>query len=177
MPTVSLIDRVYARLGLTWRRWHELVDRSAILRQRHTQSRGLLQGAFKCLSWLAEALTVSQPFSERTSELLDVEVRKLVQLAHKRCTDLLNEKRTLLEAIAQRLLEKEMIGRADLIEILGERQFNEPDPFDDSLAWKQHGSSKPMGGAGEGEAPRGIDGGQGAGVAGLACRLPSRLEA
>ncbi|KAJ3380058.1 AAA ATPase afg3 [Entophlyctis sp. JEL0112] len=67
----------------------------------------------------------TKPYSEETARMIDDEVRKLVAYAYDRTTALLNEKREQVEAVAQRLLEKEVLSRDDMIELLGERPFGD----------------------------------------------------
>ncbi|KIJ38474.1 hypothetical protein M422DRAFT_60843 [Sphaerobolus stellatus SS14] len=64
-----------------------------------------------------------KPFSEKTGEMLDNEVRKMINLAHQRTTELLTEKKAEVEKVAQRLLEKEVLTREDMIALLGHRPF------------------------------------------------------
>ncbi len=64
-----------------------------------------------------------KPFSEETANLIDKEARQIISNALERTRTLLSEKRVAVKAIAERLLEKEVLGREDLIELLGERPF------------------------------------------------------
>ncbi|KAF8576772.1 hypothetical protein K439DRAFT_1622586 [Ramaria rubella] len=50
-----------------------------------------------------------KPFSEKTGEMLDNKVRKMINLAHIRTTELLTEKCSSVEKVAQRLIEKEVL--------------------------------------------------------------------
>lgn len=52
---------------------------------------------------------LQKPFSEKTAELLDSEVRKLIMQAHERTTKLLQDKKSQVEKVAKLLLEKEMM--------------------------------------------------------------------
>ncbi len=65
-----------------------------------------------------------KPYSEDTAKMIDEEVRKLVEVEFKRTKDLLTEKRSQLDALANRLLEKEILFQADLEELLGKRPFD-----------------------------------------------------
>nr|WP_066340735.1 ATP-dependent zinc metalloprotease FtsH [Azohydromonas lata] len=56
--------------------------------------------------------------SERTAEAIDDEVRRLLEQARSRVTATLNAHRDQLEALAQRLLEKEVVDRRMLDELL-----------------------------------------------------------
>ncbi|KAI0274732.1 ATP-dependent metallopeptidase Hfl [Gloeopeniophorella convolvens] len=65
----------------------------------------------------------TKPFSERTAEMLDTEVRKMITDAHSRTTQLLTDHRADVEKVAQLLLKKEVITREDMIGLLGKRPF------------------------------------------------------
>jgi AFG3 family protein len=66
-----------------------------------------------------------KPYSEKTAELIDVEIRALVESAYDRAVKLLDENRENLEKVAARLLEKEVIFSEDLEEIFGKRPWDE----------------------------------------------------
>ncbi|KAI6031613.1 ATP-dependent metallopeptidase Hfl [Pisolithus microcarpus] len=73
----------------------------------------------------------TKPFSEKTGEMLDAEVRKMIMTAHQRTTELLTRHREDVERIAKRLLEKEVLTREDMINLLGKRPFaNQADDMD-----------------------------------------------
>ncbi|KIJ68579.1 hypothetical protein HYDPIDRAFT_82055 [Hydnomerulius pinastri MD-312] len=65
----------------------------------------------------------TKPFSEKTGEMLDSEVRKMITSAHERTTDLLTRHRNDVEKVAKLLLQKEVITREDMIDLLGKRPF------------------------------------------------------
>jgi cell division protease FtsH len=65
----------------------------------------------------------TKPYSDKTAELIDQEVRALVDLCYQKTKALLIEKKELLEILAQELLKKEIIFQADLEVILGKRPF------------------------------------------------------
>jgi AFG3 family protein len=72
---------------------------------------------------------VSQrPYSEATAEIVDEEVRILAREAYERTLQLLTEKKELTAQLAAKLLEKEVIQREDVIDVLGERPFKDDDP-------------------------------------------------
>lgn len=76
----------------------------------------------------------NKPFSEKTGELIDTEVRRIVQDAHLRCTNLLKSKMDEIKLVAEELLSKEVITREDMIRLLGPRPFPERnDAFDKYL--------------------------------------------
>ncbi|KAF3924115.1 Paraplegin [Dactylellina cionopaga] len=66
-----------------------------------------------------------KPFSEETARKIDMEVRRLVDQAYKQCCELLTEKKREVGLIAEELLSKEVLGRDDMIRILGKRPFEE----------------------------------------------------
>jgi AFG3 family protein len=68
--------------------------------------------------------TFQKPFSEATAQLIDIEVRKLIEQAHKRTTELLLGKRAELDKLAQLLLEKEVVYKEDIEVILGKRNIS-----------------------------------------------------
>ncbi|MBU1762115.1 MAG: ATP-dependent zinc metalloprotease FtsH, partial [Bacteroidetes bacterium] len=55
----------------------------------------------------------SKPYSDKTAELIDQEVRELIDQSYQRTKVLLIEKREGLEALAQKLLEKEILFQSD----------------------------------------------------------------
>ncbi|EPS44306.1 hypothetical protein H072_1703 [Dactylellina haptotyla CBS 200.50] len=68
-----------------------------------------------------------KPFSEETARKIDMEVRRLVDQAYQQCLSLLTEKKHEVGLIAEELLSKEVLGREDMIRILGKRPFEERD--------------------------------------------------
>lgn len=72
-----------------------------------------------------------KPFSEKTGQMLDDEVRKMISAAHRRTTELLTKHKEDVEKVAQLLLEKEVITREDMVRLLGKRPFtNRKDDMD-----------------------------------------------
>ena len=59
----------------------------------------------------------SRDYSERLSEQVDAEVRKLIEAAHDEAWTVLNENRDILDDLAQQLLEKETLDQDELKEI------------------------------------------------------------
>eukprot|EP01132_Coremiostelium_polycephalum_P005896 gene5896-7343_t len=72
-----------------------------------------------------EDVTVEKPYSQATSRMIDEEIRKIVKEAYDRTHDLLISKKEELLKVAKTLLEKEVILRDDLRELLGPRPFGE----------------------------------------------------
>ncbi|MHB1178433.1 MAG: ATP-dependent zinc metalloprotease FtsH [Daejeonella sp.] len=73
----------------------------------------------------------NKPYSEKTSEMIDIEVRSQFDLAYQRTKQLLTEKREGLEKLAEKLLEKEILFQSDLEEILGKRPFDNRTTYDE----------------------------------------------
>jgi AFG3 family protein len=65
----------------------------------------------------------NKPYSEATGELIDQEVKKIIEEAYVRTINLLTDKKKELEILAKELLEKEIIFQADLEGLIGERPF------------------------------------------------------
>jgi len=65
-----------------------------------------------------------KPYSEKTAETIDQEVRKIVEAAYLRAKEILTENREKLEKLASLLLEREVIFREDLEEIFGKRPWD-----------------------------------------------------
>lgn len=61
-------------------------------------------------------------FSDYTAEIMDSEVRKLIQRAYERCRAILLEQREGLEKVAQLLLEKEVLSGDDLEVVFGKKK-------------------------------------------------------
>ncbi|WP_158825444.1 ATP-dependent zinc metalloprotease FtsH [Mucilaginibacter lacusdianchii] len=72
----------------------------------------------------------NKPYSDTTAELIDAEVRKLIDDVYQRTKNLLNEKRAGLELLAAKLLEKEVLFQHDLEELLGKRPFDNRTTYD-----------------------------------------------
>src|ERR1700709_639824 len=72
-----------------------------------------------------------KPFSEDTGKLIDSEVRKLVNEAFDRTHKLLTDKKADVEKVAQLLLEKEVMSREDMENLLGKRPFKERTVYDE----------------------------------------------
>ena len=65
-----------------------------------------------------------KPYSEKTAEVIDREVRAIVESAYERAKKLLNENKENLEKLANLLLEREVIFREDLETIFGKRPWD-----------------------------------------------------
>ncbi len=65
----------------------------------------------------------TKPYSEKTAEVIDAEVSKMVETAYARAKKILSENKELLTKLAEQLLEKEVIFKEDLENIFGKRKF------------------------------------------------------
>jgi cell division protease FtsH len=63
-----------------------------------------------------------QPYSEATSELIDAEVRRIVQECHREADRLLAEHRGKLEALARALLKEESLDEKEIRDVTGLRE-------------------------------------------------------
>jgi len=66
----------------------------------------------------------TKPYSEKTAQVIDKEISDIIEIQYKRACDILKKNKTKLKQLAERLLEKEVIFKDDLLNILGERPFN-----------------------------------------------------
>ncbi len=64
-----------------------------------------------------------KPYSEKTGELIDLQVRNLVEEQYKRAQQLLIDRREELNKLAETLLEKEVLTKSDVEELIGTRPF------------------------------------------------------
>ncbi len=69
--------------------------------------------------------TFTKPYSEKTAELIDEEVKILIDTQYKRAKKILKEHAEGHEKLAKRLLKKEVIFSEDLEEIFGKRPWDE----------------------------------------------------
>lgn len=66
----------------------------------------------------------TKPYSEHTAQTIDEEVRRIVGEAYKRTKQLLRTKKKELEAVAQELLQREVIFQQDLERLIGQRPYS-----------------------------------------------------
>jgi len=64
-----------------------------------------------------------KPYSDKTAELMDSEVKKIVDKQYDRAKELLRKNKDKLTLLAEQLLEKEVIFKEDLVKIFGKRPF------------------------------------------------------
>lgn len=68
-----------------------------------------------------------RPFSEKTAELIDKQVRTMIEDTYAQACELLTQNRDKLDQLAQILIDKEVIFREDVEKIFGKR------PWDDNI--------------------------------------------
>jgi cell division protease FtsH len=61
-------------------------------------------------------------YSEETARRIDAEIEQLLKTAHGRVRETLSDKRAILDALAKRLIEKEVVDRATLAELIAEAE-------------------------------------------------------
>jgi cell division protease FtsH len=66
----------------------------------------------------------TKPYSDETARIIDEEVSKLVEEQYQRALRILSENKDKLSALANKLLDKEVIFKEDLEEIFGKRLWN-----------------------------------------------------
>lgn len=66
----------------------------------------------------------TKPYSDRTAEMIDIEVRNMIDECYAATKKLLLEKRDMLESLSKLLLEKEILFPHDLENVLGPRPFD-----------------------------------------------------
>lgn len=72
----------------------------------------------------------TKPYSEATAELIDQEVKALIEGAYDRTKKLLKSKKKELEILAQELLKREIIFQSDLEGLIGKRPFAQQTTYD-----------------------------------------------
>lgn len=65
----------------------------------------------------------TKPYSEETAQIIDKEISRIIENQYQRAIRLLEENKDKLTLLANRLLDKEVIFKDDLLKIFGERPF------------------------------------------------------
>lgn len=76
----------------------------------------------------------NKPYSEQTAEIIDKEISGLVEAQYARAVELLKANKDKLVQLAEILLEKEVIFRETMIEVFGERPWDEAKQKERALA-------------------------------------------
>lgn len=71
----------------------------------------------------------TKPYSEKTSEMIDQEVKKIIEDQYARAKKLLTDNKDKLDKLANLLLEKEVIFKENLQEIFGKRPYDKEEPL------------------------------------------------
>jgi len=85
-----------------------------------------------------------KPYSEKTAERIDEEVKKIVANQYDRAKKLLTDNREKLTKLANQLLEKEVIFKEDLVKIFGERPFEKEEPLIPEHTKEKSDKNKPL---------------------------------
>ena len=86
----------------------------------------------------------NKPYSEKTSELIDQEVRNQISTVYERTKNLLIDKRDGLILLANKLIEKEILFQSDLEEILGKRPFDHRTTYDEFVNGSPESNQEPV---------------------------------
>jgi cell division protease FtsH len=97
--------------------------------------------------FLGHSVARQQNVSDATAELIDQEVRQLIENAEKEARRILTEKSDDLEALAKALLEYETLSGEEVDALLRGESIVRPDPEGDPTANGGHRSSVPTSGA------------------------------
>jgi cell division protease FtsH len=75
--------------------------------------------------------TFTKPYSEETGKMIDEEVRAIINDAYQRTLKLLTDKRAEVELLAKELLDKEVLHKNDVEQLIGKRPFEEKKILED----------------------------------------------
>ena len=77
-------------------------------------------------------------YSESTAELIDSEVKGMVDAAYKRTLELMAEHKNSVELVAELLLDKETITNSDVSALIGERPHSPGKEYQEYLTWQRN---------------------------------------
>nr|CCA13943.1 predicted protein putative [Albugo laibachii Nc14] len=85
------------------------------------------------------SLVSEKPYSEKTAEIMDQEVLKIVNAAYERTKTILLDKKDLLKELAEELLTNETINHSDIVRVLGPRPFGNNKTYTEYVeeSWRQ----------------------------------------
>lgn len=90
----------------------------------------------------------NKPYSEKTAELIDQEIKQIIEKQYDRAKQILTENKDKLTMLAKSLIEKEVIFKDDLVDIFGKRPFekeeDEPQPESPQAEEQITEDSKPV---------------------------------
>lgn len=75
----------------------------------------------------------SKPYSEKTAELIDKEISKIIEEQYQRAITILEENKDKLNELAEVLLDKEVIFKDNLEKIFGKRPFEKPEGVEQKM--------------------------------------------
>jgi len=81
----------------------------------------------------SSGFTLSKPYSEKTAELIDKEVKKIVDESYETAKKILRENMEGFVKLSEQLLEKEVIFSEDLEKIFGKRAGSQPPSREDDV--------------------------------------------
>ncbi|HUO56803.1 MAG TPA: ATP-dependent zinc metalloprotease FtsH [bacterium] len=73
--------------------------------------------------FIGRDLMKEKNYSEQTAQMIDAEVKRIVEDCHKKATDILKKNRKFLKAMAEALLEREVLDSSDVDDILAGRKI------------------------------------------------------
>ncbi len=82
----------------------------------------------------------TKPYSEKTSEVIDKEISKIIENEYQRALDILKKHKKQLTKLAELLIDKEVIFKDDMEDIFGKRPFKKPEMI--TPKHKQNGQNK-----------------------------------
>lgn len=85
--------------------------------------------------------SLQKPYSEKTAEVIDTEISKMVESAYNRAKELIMTNIEKVRKLAELLLEKEVIFREDVEQIFGKRQWDDVNADEISSQVGKYGSS------------------------------------
>jgi len=84
----------------------------------------------------------TKPYSDETAKIIDEEVSKLIEKEYGRALQLLKLNIEKLEKLAEKLLEKEVIFKEDLVDVFGKRKWDKEEIIEDKKAEKTSEEAK-----------------------------------
>jgi cell division protease FtsH len=84
---------------------------------------------------------LQKPYSEKTAEVIDAEISKMVEEAYERAKKIIRDNFDKVKQLAELLLEKEVIFREDVEAIFGKREWNDIHADEISSQVGKHGTA------------------------------------
>jgi len=73
----------------------------------------------------------TKPYSEKTAQIIDEEISRIIELQYERAIDILKKHKVELTELAEILMEKEVIFEDNLVKIFGKRPFEKELPIEE----------------------------------------------